>query len=378
MTEKLYFNDAYLSDFEATVIACREHSGAYEIILDKTAFFPEGGGQPGDTGFIGAAAVTDTVERGGEIAHICACPVEVGSLQRCRVDFDRRFLHMQQHTGEHIFSGVMHSVCGHNNVGFHMGSRFVTVDFDGAVTTEELYRVETLANEAVYKNLPVVQLLPSEEELERITYRSKKEIDGQVRLIKVEGIDLCACCGTHTATTGEVGIIKAVNMINYKSGVRITLQIGRRALIDYREKNDSVYAVSQLLSSKPHEITEGVERLLGQYDSLKAENAALKDRLLDFIASEAPRDKNYIFEPYLDAAEVRKLCDILADSRDYAAVFSGCDGEGYKFALAIRNDDVREMGKALCTACNGRGGGKPELVQGTLNATKEQIEGFFK
>lgn len=378
MTQKLYYENAYLSDFEATVLSCEEKNGEYAVILDKTAFFPEGGGQPGDTGFIGCNDVSDTLEADGEVVHICRAPVEAGSTQRCRIDFERRFSHMQQHTGEHIFSGILHCVCGYDNVGFHMGARFVTVDFNGAVTSQELCRVEALANEAVYKNLPVEELFPSAQELEKLSYRFKKEIAGQVRLIKIEGCDLCACCGTHTASTGEVGLIKAVNMINYKSGVRITLQIGRRALADYCEKNANVYAVSQLLSAKPEEITEGVERLLGQCDALKADNAALRRRLLSLISSRTPKETNVVFEPELDAAQVHELCDMLAQERAYAAVFSGSDGSGYKFALASRCEDIREKGKALCSACGGRGGGKSELVQGTLNAPQEEITKFFE
>ena len=377
MSERLYEKDAYISSFDARVVSCEAADGAYEVILDKTAFFPEGGGQPGDTGTIGTAAVTDTVEKNGEAVHICTSPVKESESLPCKLDFERRFLHMQQHTGEHIFSGILHSVCGYDNVGFHMGSRFVTVDFNGAVTPAELLRVETLANEAIYKNLPVQELLPSPQELESLNYRFKKEISGQIRLIKIEGCDLCACCGTHTARTGEVGLIKAVGMINYKSGVRITLQIGRRALWDYREKNDSVYAVSQLLSAKPEEIAVSVEHLIEQQSSLKAENAALRSRLLGYIAREAPQDKNFFFEESLGANEIRELCDALADTREFAAVFSGGDGEGYKFALASRNADIREKCRALCDACQGRGGGKPGFVQGTLNSTQKEIEEFF-
>ncbi len=377
MTEKLYYENQYTKDFTAKVISCEQNGNKFEIELDRTAFFPEGGGQPGDKGKIGDTAVITTVEKDGRILHICENAVEAGSEVSCALDFDYRFSNMQQHSGEHIFSGFVHSVCGFDNVGFHMGEHNITVDFNGVVTAEELDRIENLTNEAIYKNIPIEALYPSREELENYSYRSKKEIQGQVRLTKIEGVDLCACCGTHVALTGEVGIVKAVSMMNYKSGVRITLQIGRKALEDYGEKNASVAAVSALLKAKPEEIPEAVERVLSQLHEANGKNIALKKELFALRCENMSGEKGYIFDDEGSAESARILCDMLAEKVKIAAVFSGDDENGYKYAIASRTEDVRALGKEFNAACSGRGGGKPEMLQGSASATREQIEAFW-
>ena len=284
---------------------------------------------------------------------------------------------MQLHTGEHIFSGVVHSVCGYDNVGFHMGEHSITVDFSGVVSAEELERIESLSNEAVYKNIPVVSLYPTDEELEGYSYRSKKEIDGQVRLTLIEGVDLCACCGTHVAFTGEVGIIKAVSMMNYKSGVRITLQIGRKALADYCEKNNSVHAISNLLCAKTEEVADAVEKLQAKMKDADFRYAALKKELFAEKSKNISGDKCCIFDDAGSADDARVFADMLADKVKIAAVFSGNDDDGYKYAIVSRTEDCREIGKSLNAVCNGRGGGKPDMIQGSVAATKEAIEKFF-
>lgn len=373
MTQKLYYENQYIKEFTASVISCAEGKRGFEVILDKTAFFPEGGGQPGDTGFIGGAEVIDTVEGGDEVIHICAEAVALGEVE-CRLDFEKRFTNMQQHTGEHIFSGVLHSVCGYDNVGFHMGEHSITVDFNGVVTAEELARIEKLANEAIYKNIPVEAVYPTDEELEKYSYRSKKEIDGQVRLTKIGDIDLCACCGTHVAFTGEVGIIKAVSMMNYKSGVRITLQIGKKALADYCEKNRSAYEISNLLKAKVDEITPAVERLQAQLHEARMNYSNLKKELFALKVAEAHGEKYIAFDDGGSADDARIFADMLADKVGIAAVFSGNDESGYKYAVVSRGQDVREIGKALNSACSGRGGGKPDMVQGSVAAARAEIE----
>lgn len=375
MTQKLYYENQYIKEFTAGVVSCTEGKRGFEVILDKTAFFPEGGGQPGDTGFIDSAEVIDTVERGDDVVHICTKAVS-GEVE-CRLDFEKRFTNMQQHTGEHIFSGVLHSVCGYDNVGFHMGESCITVDFNGVVSADELGRIERLANEAVYKNIPVETICPSDGELEKYSYRSKKEISGQVRLTKIEGVDLCACCGTHVAFTGEVGIIKAVSMMNYKSGVRITLRIGRKALADYCEKNKNVLEISNLLKAKADEITPAVERVLAQLHEARYAYSTLKKELFALKANEACGEKYIAFDDAGSADDARVFADLLAERVGIAAVFSGNDESGYKYAVVSRGQDVREIGKALNAACNGRGGGKPDMVQGSVAASKESIEEFW-
>lgn len=375
MTQKLFYENQYIKEFNATVVSCTEGKRGFEVILDKTAFFPEGGGQPGDTGFIGNATVIDTVESGENIIHICSDAVS-GDVE-CRLDFEKRFSFMQQHTGEHIFSGIIHSICGCDNVGFHMGEHNITVDFNCAVTLQQLEEAEKLSNEAVFANIPVEAIYPSDDELCNYDYRSKKEIKGQVRLTKIGDVDLCACCGTHVAFTGEVGIIKVISMANYKSGVRITLQIGRKALTDYCEKNKSVHEISALLKAKTEEITPAVERVMAQLQEARYKYSALKKEIFAFRAADVSGEKYIAFDDGGEAEDARIFSDMLAEKCGIAAVFSGNDEAGYKYAITSRTEDVRAIGKELNSACNGRGGGKSDMVQGSVAAKREEIENFW-
>ncbi len=376
MTHRLFYDDAYIEKFTARVLSCTTADGKYRAVLDKTAFFPEGGGQPGDKGFIGGVRVLDTVESGEEIIHICEGEIAEGEYE-CTLDFAARFINMQQHTGEHVFSGIIHRLTGLDNVGFHMGSQAVTVDFNGEVDAEILEQAERESNEAVYANIPVEVLLPTAEELESFDYRSKKELSGQVRLVKIGGYDLCACCGTHVARTGEIGIIKVVDVMNYKQGVRITLQIGKKAVEDYDKKLNSVRKISALLCAKPNEVAEATVKLEESMRAIKSELSAMRRRLFARMCNEIESGTSVcIFEENLEANEVRELCDMLCGKAGVAAVFSGAEG-AYKYAVGSRDTDIREIGKKLNELCNGRGGGKPQMVQGSVCSTREKIEEVF-
>lgn len=375
MTQKLYYENQYIKDFTAEVVSCTEGRRGFEVILDKTAFFPEGGGQPGDTGFIGNSEVIDTVESGEDVVHICREAVS-GEVE-CRLDFEKRFSNMQEHTGEHIFSGIIHAMCGCDNVGFHMGEHNVTVDFNCVVTQAQLDEAEKLSNEAIYRNIPVEAIYPTGEELCNYDYRSKKEIKGQVRLTRIGDVDLCACCGTHVAFTGEVGIIKVISVMNHKSGVRVTLQIGRKALADYREKNVSVHEISALLKAKTEEITPAVERVMAQLQEARYKYSLLKKEIFAVKAADASGEKFIAFDDGGEAEDARIFSDMLAEKCGIAAVFSGSDESGYKYAITSRTEDVRAIGKELNSVCRGRGGGKPDMVQGSVAAKREDIENFW-
>ena len=372
MTQKLYNENQYIKEFTACVVSCTEGERGFEVILDKTAFFPEGGGQPGDTGFIGGVEVIDTVERGDDVVHICA--EKVSGEVECSLDFERRFSFMQQHTGEHIFMGFIHKMCGAENVGFHIGESGVTVDLSVPVTGEMLADAERLANEAIYKNLPVKAVYPADDELENYEYRSKKEINGQVRLIDIEGSDLCACCGTHVAFTGEIGIIKIVSAMKYKKGVRLTLQIGRKAFEDYADKHENVHRISVALKAKPEEVSEAVDRVMAQQKEMRFRYTQLKRNYYEIYAEDCDGEKCCLFDDSGDAADARMLCDILAQKAFVAAVFSGNDEDGYKYAVASRTYDVRTVAAELNSCCAGRGGGTAEMVQGSLATYRDMIE----
>lgn len=379
-TKRLYDENSYIREFDARVISCGEGKNGYEVVLDETAFFPEGGGQPADQGFLEDVRVTDVRDKKDYVLHICAQPLEPGSLVHGRIDWERRFLHMQQHSGEHIFSGLVHRLHGYDNIGFHMGKDFVTVDFSGLLTEEEIAEAERQANTVVLADERILAEYPSARELETLEYRSKKEIDGAVRIVTVPGADVCACCGTHVKRTGEIGPIKVTSSEHYKSGIRLTLEIGWRALEDYEEKHRNVKAISALLSVKPEETAAAVQKQQELMQELRLQNNGLKQRLFEMMVKEVPegREKTVIFEDGLNAVEIRKLADMLSERTGLAAVFSGSDGEGYKYVVCSRQKDAVALGKDLNRELNGRGGGKNPMIQGSVQAGEAKIREFFE
>ena len=280
-TIRLFEKDAYLGEFEAVVEECRCEGSISRIRLDQTAFYPEGGGQPSDTGTLDGIVVTDVQEIEGEIWHTTEAPIAKGKKVLGKLDFEKRFSNMQNHCGEHIVSGIVYQTYGFHNVGFHMGSDVVTVDFDGVLTEEQLYEVEQKANEAILQNVPVTISYPTKEELETIDYRSKKEIQGQVRLVTVEGYDCCACCGTHVTSTGEIRLIKILSVQKYKGGVRVSMLSGEKAYADYCLKHANTMAIARLLSVKPEEAGDAVIHLKEKNIELKKELKVLKRQLFE-------------------------------------------------------------------------------------------------
>ena len=379
MTKRLYYEDAYCREFYARVTDCREGKRGWEVTLDQTAFYPEGGGQPADEGTMGEAKVLDVKEGGEEVIHLCDRPLEPGSTVHGTLDWDRRFRFMQQHSGEHIFSGIVHRTFGYDNIGFHMGKDCVTVDFSGMLSEKDIAQVERAANEAVLADLEILEDYPSREALGRLDYRSKKELEGQVRIITIPGSDVCACCGTHVKRTGQIGPIKAVASEHYKTGIRISLQIGWKALEDYEEKHRNIKEISALLSAPPQETAEAVRKLQEQLQELKAANVVLKQKQLDRLVEEVPEGAGRVirFVEDLNPVEVRMLADRLAQKADFAAVFSGNDGEGYKYVMCSSHTDVAALGKKFNEALNGRGGGMNPMVQGSVMAERAKIEEFL-
>lgn len=379
-TEKLFYQNPYLKTFTAKVLECNKKGEHYEVILNRTAFFPEGGGQPADIGVLNTVNVLDVQERDGIIFHTTDRPLPVGVQVTGGIHWPHRLDLMQQHSGEHIVSGIVHRLFGLNNVGFHIGAKAVTVDFNGELTEDGLALVEYLSNTAIYRNLPISAEYPSPEKLDSLDYRCKKELSGKIRIVTVPGYDVCACCGTHVARTGEIGAIKILSLQRYKGGTRVTLMIGSRALADYNEKAQSVSAISVLLSAKPEEVLSATQRLLAENNALKQQIHALQEQIFEAKASALDKDAKNIclFENDLGPNELRKFCLMLSEKcSGVAAVFSGNGQAGYKYALASVNEDVRPIGKTLNQKFNGRGGGTKELVQGSVAASQEELEQFF-
>jgi len=366
MTIRLYDQDSMLLDFAATVTGCSEKKGQYVVTLDRTAFFPEGGGQGADHGVLGGVNVIDCHEHGGEVEHTTDSPLEVGAVVEGHVDAVRRLDMMQQHSGEHIFSGLVCQLFGYDNVGFHIGSEAVTMDFNGPLTEADVRRVEQLANEIVWKNVPVNTLLPNKEELEAMHYRSKKALEGTVRIVNIPGADTCACCGTHVKQTGAVGQIKVMGWQKYKSGVRVSILCGRRALAEENLLLEQAKNASVALSCKTQELGGAVERVIAERDQLRYQNEQLGMRIFDMLAAqEEAHDVRVVLCDALPASAVRKAAGKLAVGARFALVLAPRE-DGYNFAMSSETEDVRPATKALCQRFGGKGGGPKDMTQGVL------------
>ena len=378
-TEKLYYADCHLTRFTARVLSCEAGKKGFEIILDRTAFYPEGGGQACDLGTMNGIAVTDVQEQGEDVVHFCREAIAPGTEVEGVIDWNRRFDLMQQHSGEHIISGIVNREFGFHNVGFHMGKDLVTIDFDGMIPASALARIERLANEAVWQNLPIRCWYPSPEELPTVGYRSKRELPWPVRVVEVPGYDKCACCGVHVERTGEIGVIKLFSVVKFHQGVRIEMACGSRCLELLCAVFDENRKVSQAFSAKILETGDAARKMNEMLAAEKLRGTALQKRLFASIAADmAGKGDVLIFEEMLDNPGVRDLADAVADKcGGRAAVFSGSDEGGYAYCLATRNGDLRQLGKEMTTALNGRGGGKPNFQQGSVKATRKEIEAFF-
>ena len=375
---KLYYEDSHLKEFTATVISCEEAKGGYAVMLDATAFYPTGGGQECDLGILGGTRVLDVKEQGEQIVHLCEDPLEVGTQVIGAIDWERRFDHMQQHSGEHLVMGQVFQKFGYHNVGFHMGGHLVTIDLDGPVTWEDLMEIEAKTNEIICRNLPVKTWCPSPEELVNIPYRSKKRIPWPVRIVEFGGEDICACCGTHVKYTGEIGLVKFVSCIKFKEGVRIELASGKRAMELFRNIFEQNRQVSQTFSAKILETGEAAQKFNEMLQQEKYRAVGLQRKVFAAIAdSYAGTERAIHFEEDLQPGQVRELADAISDRATTAVVLSGTDETGYAICIISKSADTRELGKAVNTALNGRGGGKPGAFQGSVQATRTAIEAFF-
>ena len=380
MAEKLFYEDPFLVEFTARVLSCTPDKEGFAVTLDRTAFYPEGGGQNADHGTLGGAAVTDVREKEGEVIHYCDKALPVGDTVAGAIDFARRFDLMQQHSGEHIVSGIL---CGRHdcdNVGFHIGHDLVTIDFNTQLTMEELREIETLANRYIWEDHPIEVSWPEPEVLAALPYRSKKALTGAVRIVTFPGADCCACCGTHVRSSGQVGMIKLLSCQKFREGVRIEMAAGGRALRYCTEVLDQNTHVSQLLSAKPLETASAVERLQKELYSLRGRVAALEEG--DFArkaADYAGQGDVLLVEGPMSSESVRKLCTAVMEfCGGRCAVFAGADGQGYQYALGQPDGDLRSLVKELNAALSGRGGGKPAFAQGSVQATEAEIRAFLE
>lgn len=381
MTERLFDQDGFLCEFTGTVVQVLPQKEGCCVVLDRTAFFPEGGGQSSDTGMLNNLRVAAVKERSGIIYHEVAGMLKVGDLVQGSVDFDDRFLKMQQHTGEHIVSGLIHKKYGYDNVGFHLGSKVCTLDFNGDLDEAQIREIECEANEVVFQDIDVEVIYPEAEELSKLPYRSKIEIEGQLRLIQIQNCDLCACCAPHVKKTGMVGLIKLVDCQKYKGGIRITLLSGWRALRDYQLKERSVKHISAALSAREDIISEAVERLQTENEHLREMVRGKERRLLQYKASEIDKSKETLclFESELSEEMCRELVNILIEQgvRCVAVLSSKQPGE-YKYIIGSMEVDVRFLGRELNARFSGHGGGQAKMIQGMVKGQEDEIRDYIE
>ena len=378
MTEKLYYQDSFTKNFTAVVTSCQPEKNGWAVTLDRTAFYPEGGGQPADHGVLGGVNVTDTREKDGEIIHFCDKLLAVGETVEGTIDFVRRFDFMQQHSGEHIVSGILCEKFHCDTVGFHIGHDLVTIDFNAELTTEDVENIEKLANQYIWEDHPIQIDYPSPKELENLEDRSKKALTGQVRIVSWPGADCCACCGTHMHSSGQVGIVKLISCQKFREGVRIEMAAGNRALQWINTVSAQNTRVSQLLSAKPDATAAAVERLQRELYALRGRVAELEERDFARLAAEyTGMGDALLFQGGMAADSLRKLCGTVQEKcGGRCAVFAGEDG-AYQYAIGQPGGDLRSFAKELNAALNGRGGGKPEFIQGSVRASRQEIQDFF-
>ena len=380
MTEKIYDRDPKILEFTATVLSCTQtEDGRYAVCLDKTALFPEEGGQYSDKGYINGIRITDVREISGVIHHYSEEQVGITENAVCKIDFEERYEKMQCHTGEHILSGIIHSLYGLDNVGFHLGGDDVTMDISAPLTREELDRVEGLANEVIYKNLPVLTYFPDKKELSGLNYRSKKEFTENVRLVEIENCDRCACCAPHVKNTGEIGVIKILDFAKMRGGIRIHIVAGRRAYRVFSELFKSAAQISAQLSYPREEILFGVEKMLDDISKLRSEvrSLRLKDIEREAEALLSVSGNKVILLPEREISELIAFSNIaISKISGILVLLSGNEGE-YKYVISSNSVNLKEEASKINNRLLGRGGGKPNMIQGSFSCSLKEIEDYF-
>ena len=378
---ELFYTNPYLREFDATVVACTEGKKGFEVVLDNTAFYPEGGGQPADLGTLGEAKVSDVRRQNGVIIHFTDKALEVGATVHGVLDWERRYDNMQNHTGEHVLSGVINHAFGYENVGFHMHDDAITIDMDGPMTDDDVKAMEKAANDMIKADIAVDISFPSAEERAAMGFRSKKELTGKVRIVNIPTADCCACCGTHVKSTQEVGIIKVLSASKHRGGTRIEFVCGDRALRDFTKKHDEVIKVSRLLSVKPDEVAAAVEKTLQTLVARDERIAQMNQRYFEMKTTMLPADQTILtlFEEGLTPFELKLFATQVAESKKaqvtaLLAPAAAADGTVvYNYVIAWDDTRLREASKTLNQRLNGRGGGK-DMVQGSFKADRAEIE----
>lgn len=383
MTIKLYDQDSHCRSFSATVLSCTPGGPArWHVVLDQTAFFPEGGGQPADQGTLNQQVhVLDVREKGEEIVHITDAPLTPGAAVQGELDWALRFRRMQCHSGEHVISGLAHRLYGCTNVGFHMGEESVILDFDKELTPDQITHIEDLANQVITDNRPVTAAYPDPAILTTLDYRSKLDLTEGVRIVTIPDCDVCACCAPHVSYTGEIGLVKIVDAMRHRGGIRLWMVAGRLALEDYRTKQENIAAISAALSVKQPQAAQGVARMKAELEQVTFALNQARQALIAEKAKSLPRTEGNLclFEDDLDAASLRALANAgMEVCGGICAVFTGSDKTGYRYVMGSKTVDLRAKAKEINQALGGKGGGQPTMIQGSVTADRAAILAYFQ
>ncbi len=376
MSEKLFYKNRYMQEFDSVVTSCTEDKKGWAVVLEQTAFYPEGGGQPADHGTLSfgesTAEITDVRERNGVIIHYADIEIPAGTTVHGVIDWNRRYDFMQQHTGEHMFSGVVNSMFGFNNVGFHLSEKDNVVDFDGPMTKEDIKAVMDRCNEIVWRNQPVYAGFP--ENVKELEYRSKKELTGDIRIVRAGDADICACCGTHTATTSQAGPIVALNSMAYKGGTRISILCGKRAVEYLKQRNDHCYEISHILSSPVEEIVGALNNRMKEIEDLKIALASARRQLMTLWVNEVESDGEIVVmsRENLASNEIQNLCLMLSEKTKTAVVYSAQTDANGKICIVSSEKDTNKLGRFISATLGGKGGGKPGIYQGFVEKSADE------
>lgn len=384
MTLKLFEQSAYITKFSAVVDACEIVDGKFIVELDKTAFFPEGGGQDADAGTINGVQVLDVQLQGDRIVHVLEREIElfIGQQVVGEIDWELRYARMQGHTGEHILSGVVNALYGYDNVGFHMSEKIMTVDFNGALSAEDIKKIEMKANEAVYKNAKVKAYYPTAEELAELEYRSKKELESDIRIVEIgEDIDCCACCAPHVERTGEIGLIKVIDFYSFKQGTRLEMLAGKYAFEEFMDINASTKELMKVLSVPRTKIVDAVREKNQALQDLRFEYQKLSRRLaLKELELCEKHGSVYAFTEKLSFDDLRYCANTLMENEyNICFLLSKNEEEGYSYVVSSQTEDVRPIVKELNETFSGKGGGKSNYSQGKIGkGNVEELRKFVE
>lgn len=382
MTVKLYENDSYLCDFEASVVSCTGSEPVFYVELDQTSFFPEGGGQLADRGQINSANVLDVQIKNGVVLHKVDSGFAVGERICGHVDRDVRFQRMQNHSGEHILSGIINAKYGYSNVGFRMGEAVTTLDVNGVLSDGDIEWIEEEANKAIWQNPKIYVEYPSPQELKNLKYRSKTDLVENVRIVHVTGYDSCACCAPHVSSAGEIGIIKILNFYPNKGGTRIEILCGKDALCDYRLIHRYNAEIMRILSAKREEVVSSVKKTSELLTASRFENKQLKGKLVYLtLEVEMIKENLFAFCAENSSYDELKYClsQLQVQNEDHAmyALFSSDGNDGFLYIAGSLKSDVRPFVALINSEFNGKGGGKPGYAQGRISANEENLRRFL-